>query len=159
MNIHHGNDLHPYINYPFIETERMKRFVQAAAQKGIGVKVYYTAREMSNHTAEVFCYKAFGKEIILQQKGQGLDTFHDREWLHRYFGENVIPAWQVHYRSGPHKGDDDIAFIIQRIPGLRTIILKACNGWWIRSESRASISMIRLWMPSLYAARAKCWIR
>lgn len=113
MNIHHGNDLHPYINYPFIETERMKRFVQAAAQKGIGVKVYYTAREMSNHTAEVFCYKAFGKEIILQQKGQGLDTFHDREWLHRYFGENVIPAWQVHYRSGPHKGDDDIAFIIQ----------------------------------------------
>ncbi len=25
----------------------------------------------------------------------------------------MIPAWQVHYRSGPHKGDDDIAFIIQ----------------------------------------------
>ncbi len=42
---------------------------------------------MSNHTAEVFCYKAFGKEIILQQKGQGLDTFHDREWLHRDSGK------------------------------------------------------------------------
>lgn len=113
LNVHHGNELHPYINYPFIETQRLKRFVEAAAQKGIGVKVYYTAREMSNHTAEVFCYKSFGNEIILQQKGQGLDTFHDRAWLRRYFGENVIPAWQVHYRTGPHRGDNDIAFIIQ----------------------------------------------
>lgn len=113
INVHHGNELHPYINYPFIEVERLKRFVQEAAEKGIGVKVYYTAREMSNHTAEVFCYKSFGNEIILQKKGQGLDTFNKREWLDKYFGENVIQAWQVHYRSGAHKGDHDIAFIIQ----------------------------------------------
>lgn len=113
INVHHGNDLHPYINYPFIETQRLKRFVQEAGQKGIGVKVYYTAREMSNHTAEVFCYKALGDEIILQQKGQGHDGFRDRAWLRQYFGEDIIPAWQVRYRSGPHRGDNDIAFIIQ----------------------------------------------
>lgn len=113
INVHHGNELHPYINYPFIETERLKRFVQEAACKGIGVKVYYTAREMSNHTAEVFCYKSFWNEIILQRKGQGHDGFQDREWLHKYFGQDIIPAWQVHYRSGPHKGDNDISFIIQ----------------------------------------------
>lgn len=113
FNVHHGNSLHPYINYPFIEIERLKKFIHAAAQKGIGIKLYYTAREMSNHTAELFCYKALGNEIIFQKKGQGLDTFTDRTWLRKYFGENIIPAWQVHYRSGPHKGDDDIAFIIQ----------------------------------------------
>lgn len=113
FNVHHGNALHPYINYPFIETERLKKFIDTAKQKGIGVKLYYTAREMSNHTAELFCYKALGNEIIFQQKGQGLDTFKDRDWLHKYFGENIIPAWQVHYKSGPHKGDNDIAFIIQ----------------------------------------------
>lgn len=113
FNVHHGNALHPYINYPFIETERLKKFIDTAGQKGIGVKLYYTAREMSNHTAELFCYKALGNEIIFQHKGQGLDTFKDRDWLHKYFGENIIPAWQVHYKSGPHKGDNDIAFIIQ----------------------------------------------
>lgn len=113
INVHHGNDLHPYINYPFIETQRLKRFVREAAKKGVGVKVYYTAREMSNHTAEVFCYKAFGDEIILQQKGQGHTGFHDRAWLQQYFGENIIPAWQVYYRTGPHRGDNDIAFIIR----------------------------------------------
>lgn len=113
FNVHHGNSLHPYINYPFVETQRLKKFIDTATQKGIGVKVYYTAREMSNHTAELFCYKALGNEIIFQQKGQGLDTFQDRAWLRKYFGENIIPAWQVHYKSGPHKGDDDIAFIIQ----------------------------------------------
>lgn len=113
FNVHHGNSLHPYINYPFIETQRLKRFIDTAAQKGIGVKVYYTAREMSNHTAELFCYKALGNEILFQQSGQGLETFRDRAWLRKYFGEKIIPAWQVHYKSGPHKGDDDIAFIIQ----------------------------------------------
>ena len=113
FNVHHGNSLHPYINYPFLETERLKAFIGAAAEKGIGVKVYYTAREMSNHTAELFCYKALGDEIIFQRAGQGLETFQDRVWLRKYFGENIIPAWQVHYKSGPHKGDDDIAFIIQ----------------------------------------------
>ena len=113
INVHHGNELHPYINYPFIETERLRRFVRVAAEKGIGVNVYYTAREMSNHTAEVFCYKSFGNEIILQQKGRGHTGFHDRSWLRRYFGQDIIPAWQVHYSSGPHKGDNDISFIIQ----------------------------------------------
>lgn len=113
FNVHHGNELHPYINYPFIETERMKKFVQEAKKSDIGVKLYYTTREMSNHTAEVFCFKALGSEIIMQKKGQGLTMFNKREWLDKYFGENVIQAWQVHYKSGAHKGDHDIAFIIQ----------------------------------------------
>lgn len=113
VTVHHGNALNPYINYPFIAVERLKAFVRAAREKGMRVSLYYTAREMSNHTAEVFCYKALGNEIILRQNGEGLTTFKKREWLNKYFGTDVIPAWQVHYRSGEHKGDHDIAFIIQ----------------------------------------------
>ena len=65
INVHHGNELHPYINYPFIKTDRLKNFVDKARENNIGVKVYYTAREMSNHTAEVFAFKALGNEIIM----------------------------------------------------------------------------------------------
>lgn len=112
INVHHGNELHPYINYPFLRTERLKKFIDKAKESNIGVKVYYTTREMSNHTAEVFAFKALGSEIIMQKKGQGLKTFNDRKWLDKYFGENVIQAWQVHYKRGENKGDHDIAFII-----------------------------------------------
>lgn len=114
LNIHHGNELHPYINYPFYKNERLKRFVDEAHKKGIKIKVYYTCREMSNHTAEVFCYKAFGEEIILRKHAEGLSKmFGKSDWLQKYFGNDVISAWQVHYKRGEHKGDNDIAFIIQ----------------------------------------------
>lgn len=113
FNIHHGNELHPYINYPFIEVERLKKFVKKAHDEGVKVKLYYTAREMSNHTAEMWFYKSLGNEIILQKSGDGMNLpgFTD-DWLNEYFGGNIIKAWQVHYTSGAHKGDDDIAFIV-----------------------------------------------
>lgn len=114
FNVHHGNEIHPYINYPFYENKRLKEFIDEAHKSGIKVKVYYTCREMSNHTAEVFCYKAFGDEIILRKHAEGLSKmFGKSDWLEKYFGNDVISAWQVHYKKGIHKGDNDIAFIIR----------------------------------------------
>lgn len=114
FNVHHGNELHPYINYPFFRNERLKKFVDAARRKNIRVKVYYTCREMSNHTAELFCYKAFGDEIILREHAEGLSKmFGKSEWLENNFGNDIIGAWQVHYKSGENKGDNDVAFIIR----------------------------------------------
>lgn len=112
--IHHGNELHPFINYPFIEVEEMKKFVTAAHKEGIGVKFYYTSREHSNHMAEVFPYKALGDEIILRKKGEGYSWQEGvSPWLTKYFGETIIPAWRVLYQKGKHKGDHDISFIVR----------------------------------------------
>ncbi len=55
----------PFINYPFYEVDRLKNAVRYAKDKGIGIKLYYTEREHSNHMAETFVYKALGDEIIL----------------------------------------------------------------------------------------------
>lgn len=114
MVIHHGNAVHPFINYPFIETERLKRLVDAAKQKNIGVKVYYTTREHSNHMAEVFAYKALDDEIILRKRGEGYPwQGGTAKWLTEYFGEEIIPAWKVEYRSGKYKNDPDVSFIVR----------------------------------------------
>lgn len=112
--VHHGNMVHPFINYPFIETQRLKNMVQDAAGNGLGVKVYYTTREHSNHMAEVFAYKALGDEIILRQKGKGF-PWHGgtAKWLTDYFGETIIPAWKVDYRSGKYKNDPDVSFLVR----------------------------------------------
>lgn len=112
--IHHGNMVHPFINYPFLETDRLKKLVDYAAQKGIGVKVYYTTREHSNHMAEVFAYKALGDEIILRKKGEGyVWPGGTAKWLTDYFGDAVIPAWKVEYKWGKYKGDPDVSFIVR----------------------------------------------
>lgn len=114
VNIHHGNEYHPFINYPFIETERMKHLVQYAAFRNIGVNVYYTVREHSNHMAEVFAYKALGDEIIYRKDGDGHSWWKGvPEWLTEYFGNKILPAWRVYYKHGKYKGDADISFIVR----------------------------------------------
>ncbi len=112
--IHHGNMVHPFINYPFIETDKLKNLVNYAKSKNIGVKVYYTTREHSNHMAEVFAYKALGDEIILRKKGKGASwQGGTSKWLTDYFGEKIIPAWQVIYKHGKYKNDNDVSFIVR----------------------------------------------
>ena len=118
INVHHGNPLNPIINYPFLETKKLKAFVEAAKEKDIAVKVYYTTREHSNHMAEVFAYKALGDEIILRKKGEGYPHKGGvPQWLVKYFGDEIIPAWKVDFPHGKYKNDPDITFIVH--PGSR----------------------------------------
>lgn len=112
--VHHGNPIHPFINYPFIEFDRLKKMTAFAKSKNIGVKVYYTVREHSNHMAEVFAYKSLGDEIILRQKGNGYAwSGGTAKWLTEYFGDKIIPAWKVVYRTGKYCGDPDVSFIVR----------------------------------------------
>ena len=67
VTFHQGNMIMPFINYPFYEVDRLQKAVQYAKDKGIGIKLYYTEREHSNHMAETFVYKALGDEIILRK--------------------------------------------------------------------------------------------
>lgn len=112
--VHHGNAVHPFINYPFIEVERLKEMVKYARARDIGVKVYYTVREHSNHMAEVWAYKALGNEIILRKKGNGYSWKGGTDkWLTENFGDTIIPAWKVTYKTGKYCGDNDVSFIVQ----------------------------------------------
>lgn len=155
LNIHHGNELHPYINYPFYKNERLKKFVDEAHKKNIKVKVYYTCREMSNHTAEVFCYKAFGDEIILRQHAEGLSKmFGKSEWLEKYFGNDVISAWQVHYKKGEHKGDNDIAFIIRPDSRIENYYIEGLN-WLVNNIGISGIYIDDTSLDAVTLRRAK----
>ncbi len=111
--IHHGNYLNPFINYPFLETEEMKKFAEAAHKEGIGVKYYYTSREHSNQMAEVFVYKALGDEIVFRKPGKGQVWVEGKsKWLPEYFGKDYTPAWSVKIAKGRYKGWVDEAFIV-----------------------------------------------
>jgi len=89
VNIHHANEINPWINYPFIEHEKMKAYIDEAHRKGLKVKIYNTVRELSNHAYETFPMRSLGHEIYSPGKGGGYP------WLQEHIGDDYIAAWFV----------------------------------------------------------------
>ncbi len=89
VNIHHGKDINPWINYPFIEHAKMKRYIDEAHTKGLKVKIYNTVRELSDRAYETFAMRSLGHEIYSTGKGGGFS------WLQEHVGDDYIAAWFV----------------------------------------------------------------
>ncbi|WP_281322959.1 glycoside hydrolase domain-containing protein [Flavobacterium aestivum] len=89
VNIHHATPINPYINYPFIEHEKMKNYIDEAHGKGLKVKIYNTIRELSNKAYETFALRSLGHEIYSPGKGGGFN------WLQEHVGDDYIAAWFV----------------------------------------------------------------
>jgi hypothetical protein len=89
INVHHANDLNPYINYPFLHQKEMKAYIDEAHRKGVRVKIYYTIRELSNHAPELFALRSLGSEIFSDGPGGGFS------WLQEHLVSDYIAAWFV----------------------------------------------------------------
>ncbi len=89
INVHHATEINPFINYPFLRADMMKKYIEKAHKEGMKVKIYYTVRELSNHAPEIFALKSFGDEIFSPGNGGG------PSWLIEHFGDNYIAGWYV----------------------------------------------------------------
>ena len=89
INIHHGTDINPYINYPFIATKEMKDYIDKAHQEGLKVKIYNTVREVSNRMYELYPVRSLGHEVFSPGKGGGYS------WLQEHLHKDYIAAWYV----------------------------------------------------------------
>ncbi|MHB8053860.1 MAG: glycoside hydrolase domain-containing protein [Candidatus Aminicenantales bacterium] len=89
LNIHHANEINPYINYPFLRVPQMKAYIDEAHRRGMRVKIYDTIRELSNRAPELFALKSLGTEIFSSGPGGGYS------WLREHLDGNYIAAWFV----------------------------------------------------------------
>lgn len=89
VNVHHANEINPYINYPFLRPAEMKKYIDEAHARGIKVKIYNTIRELSNHCAELFALRSLGDEIFSKGPGGGFS------WLQEHLASDYIAAWFV----------------------------------------------------------------
>lgn len=89
INIHHANAINPYINYPFLRPQSMKSYIDSAHAKDLKVKIYYTVRELSNRSPELFMLRSLGDEVLSYGKGGGFS------WLQEHLDSNYIAAWFV----------------------------------------------------------------
>ncbi|MEN6536359.1 MAG: glycoside hydrolase domain-containing protein [Bryobacteraceae bacterium] len=94
VNIHHGCDINPYINYPFLSTDRMKAYVSEAHGKGVKVKIYYTVRELSSRAVEIWALRSLGNEVLASGPGNG------HSWLCEHLEADYSPAWHQTLANG-----------------------------------------------------------
>ena len=97
VNLHHANNFNPHINYPFIAVDSMRRFVDLMHQQGQKVKIYYTIRELTNYTSELWALRSLGSEILGDGAGGGYP------WLREHLVEGYRPQW---YQWFPNKSAD-----------------------------------------------------
>jgi hypothetical protein len=97
VNLHHANNYNPHINYPFIAVDSMKWFVEQLHQKGQKVKIYYTIRELTNYTTEIWALRSLGDEILGNGRGGGYP------WLREHLVSGYRPQW---YQWFPDKSAD-----------------------------------------------------
>ena len=89
VNIHHATPINPWINYPFLEHEKMKAYIDAAHKRGLKVKIYNTVRELSDRAWEIWALKSLGHEVYSAGPGGGFS------WLQEHFDTDYIAAWFV----------------------------------------------------------------
>ncbi|WP_157971317.1 glycoside hydrolase domain-containing protein [Dyella sp. C9] len=89
VNIHHATPINPWINYPFLEPDAMRAYVDAAHQRGMRVKIYDTVRELSDRAPELPMLESLGHEVISSGKGGGFS------WLQEHLDGDYIAAWHV----------------------------------------------------------------
>jgi hypothetical protein len=87
LNVHQGNAINPYINYPFIAVDSMRNFVNRWHKKGLKVKIYYTIRELTNQVPELWALRSLGNEILGGGTGGGYP------WLREHLVDNYDVQW------------------------------------------------------------------
>jgi hypothetical protein len=94
INIHQGNELNPYINYPFVTADKLAAYVKKAHAENLKVKIYYTVRELSNRVAEMWPLRCLGYEVFTDGLGGG------DSWLQEHLVDHYKPAWHTPLLDG-----------------------------------------------------------
>jgi hypothetical protein len=116
INVHHGNDLNPYINYPFFEIEKLSEFVKDAHDSDILVKLYYTIRELTINLPEFKIFRDLGYEMIAKRNitaESHLWQGEAKQWIIDNVGNDVIPAWRQPLKGIKYKDEYDASVITE----------------------------------------------
>jgi len=89
VNIHHANEINPYINYPFFALDQQAAYIEEAHEKGIKVKLYNTIRELTYRAHELFALRSLGDEILNDGEGGG------HSWMQEHLEADYHSAWHA----------------------------------------------------------------
>ena len=90
-------------------------------------QIYYTLRELSNATAEIWAIRSLGHEILKDGKGGGFP------WCREHFVTDYTPQWYEHFEYTNELGITADASILTAESDSRGIITtsKDLPGWYV----------------------------
>ncbi len=104
MNIHQGNKYNPNINYPFLANDKLKALIDNVKKHNIRVKLYYTVRELTAYTYELWALRQLDNEIFTPSgkkiladtiEGSRYSSVRGHPWLFEHLRSNYNPAWHT----------------------------------------------------------------
>lgn len=98
INVHHANEYNPFINYPFLTVDKVKDFTKEWHQRGCKVKLYYTLRELTSATTELWAIRSLGTEILRDGNGGGFP------WCREHMVDGYVPQWYQHFEHSDDTG-------------------------------------------------------
>ncbi|MFH0992481.1 MAG: glycoside hydrolase domain-containing protein [bacterium] len=117
INIHHAEDIYPFINYPYLDENvaALRNLANDAHAQSKRLKLYYTTREITKNLPEFWAFFSLNGEIIYPGPGNTCTTIINPkgpdEWLKKNLKERYIPAWLNPILEGPFAGALDLAVI------------------------------------------------
>lgn len=118
INIHHAEDIYPFINYPYIDeyVPELTAIVADAHKNNKRMKFYYTTRELTINLPEFWALYSLNGEVIYPGPGNATRTeeLHPsgpHPWLVDNMRERYIPAWHNRIEEGRFKGKIDLSVI------------------------------------------------
>ena len=139
INIHHAEDIYPFINYPYLDAnvEELKQLVSNAHDENMRMKLYYTTRELTKNLPEFWAFNSLNGEVIFPGPGNAIRTeaLHPNgpnEWLVKNVRENYIPAWYNLVKEGKFKGETDLSVITTPDSRLNNFYIAGLD-WMVRN--------------------------
>jgi hypothetical protein len=118
INIHHAEDLYPFINYPYLDEnlKELTQLVSDAHKADLRMKFYYTTRELTKNLPEFWAFYSLNGELIFPGPGDATRTeaLHPKgpnEWYIKNLKGKYIPAWYNPVPEGKFKGETDLSVI------------------------------------------------
>ncbi|MDD4869932.1 MAG: DUF6067 family protein [Kiritimatiellae bacterium] len=101
VHIHHSQQENPWINYPFLTTEKLVELQKRILDNGgLGVQLYYTVRELTDRCVEIWALRSLGGEIIpgperCFQAGATTPREDGYPWLREHLVDGFYKAWRT----------------------------------------------------------------
>jgi len=118
INIHHNEDIYPFINYPYLDAfiPELTGLIADAHKHDKLLKLYYTTRELTINLPEFWALYSLNGEVIYPGPGNDAKTeaLHPKgpnEWLVKNLREKYIPAWYNKIDKGRFEGEIDLSVI------------------------------------------------
>ena len=95
VNVHHATPVNPFINYPYMTPDTLRRFTENLHAKGCKVKIYFTVRELSTVLPEIWALRSLGHEVLGPDIGVAPGKGYP--WLQEHLESDYTHQWYHHF--------------------------------------------------------------